>query len=416
MAKYEDSLPSMNKMKSDMLGYRIIGSLFGKGKQVKQINNQFNELMEVSNKYNEYFTDHGWAIYSLLSTTMMKEAVEVYEKDGLDEAEKIITKYYQENLELDIGRLNSVEEFRIRYALLKNAFDDHIARRYHSSVLLLLIIVDGVVNDYTRKKGFFTGGTDVSAWDCMVGAEGGLQKLRDIFNRSRKKTSTEEIRIPYRNGILHGRDLNYSTVLVSSKCIGLVFAVFDWIRKKNDEDIRKEKHHKESNPPSFTELASQMKRNRDDKKLINEWVRMDYIIGDHFPEFGGVEDYSDFPFIIPVIEFFKYWEAQNYGALAKVLDEEYRCESNVRLRPKLCREEFEGRKFSTFRLIDVEDRAIALKKVEAEVEWHNADNQITTELEFGVIFTDINGKTVIPGSGDGQWILKPWNLGHLYCI
>lgn len=416
MAKFEDSLPSLNNMKSDMVGFEIIGSMFGKDKEVKEIQTQFNELMEVSNKYNEYFSEYGWAIYSLLSTTMMKEAVGKFEEHGLEEAEKVIIDYYKSNLQFHKSRLNSVEEFRIRYHLIKNAFTDHLEGRFYSSVPLLLIIVDGVVNDYTRKKGFFTGGTELTAWDCMVGAEEGLEKLRDIFNKSRKKTSTEEIKIPYRNGILHGRDLNYSTDLVSSKCIGLVFAVYDWICRKNDEDVRKVKHHKEMNPPSLSELAKKMIKNQEDKRLIDEWVRQEYIVGEDFPEVGSIEDYSQYPFIIPVINFFKFWEAKNFGKLADLLAEEYRYEGNPKLKPKLCREEFHNRLFSSFRIIEVEDRAIAMKRIKAEVIWLYSNKSITTELEFGVIYTGENGKTLIPSSAEGKWILKPWNLGHLYRV
>ena len=55
----------------------------------------------------------------------------------------------------------------------------------------------------TQKQRFFFEGTDVSAWNCLVGCSDGLRKLKDIFNRGRNKTNHDEIRFPYRNGILH---------------------------------------------------------------------------------------------------------------------------------------------------------------------------------------------------------------------
>lgn len=45
--------------------------------------------------------------------------------------------------------------------------------------------------------------------------------------------------MPYRNGILHGRDLNYANEYVSCKLLALMFAVADWMKMKNSEEQRK---------------------------------------------------------------------------------------------------------------------------------------------------------------------------------
>ena len=69
------------------------------------------------------------------------------------------------------------------------------------SVPLFLIISDGAVNDYTKSKGLFAEGTNVTAWDCLVGCNDSLSKIRNIFNQKRTKTNHDEIRLPYRHGI-----------------------------------------------------------------------------------------------------------------------------------------------------------------------------------------------------------------------
>ncbi len=56
-----------------------------------------------------------------------------------------------------------------RYSLIQKAFEDHFAGRYYASIPLFLIIIDGSVNDFTKSKGFFADGTEVTAWDCLVG-------------------------------------------------------------------------------------------------------------------------------------------------------------------------------------------------------------------------------------------------------
>lgn len=42
--------------------------------------------------------------------------------------------------------------------------------------------------------------------------------------------------MPYRNAILHGRDLNYANEYVSCKLLALMFAVADWMKMKNSEE------------------------------------------------------------------------------------------------------------------------------------------------------------------------------------
>ena len=41
--------------------------------------------------------------------------------------------------------------------------------------------------------------------------------------------------MPYRNGILHGRDLNYGNKFVAGKCIVMLLAISEWIKNKKKE-------------------------------------------------------------------------------------------------------------------------------------------------------------------------------------
>lgn len=322
--KCEQELPSLAKLKSDLEGYKIISSITGNRKNIKKLEKQYNELVNTTNKFCNYFSNEGWVIHNLLSTTVMLNAVKEFELNGLEKAESILVEYYSKEDNIGVGRFTSLEEFRIRLDLLKYAFSDHINGRFYSSIPLFLMITDGVINDYTRAKGFFSNDTDLNAWDCMVGADEGLNKIKNIFNQSRKKTNTDEIRIPYRNGILHGRDLNYSNKVVSSKCIGLIFAVYDWINRKNDEDRRKEKFDIESKPVDISELALKIIKVDKDKKAIEEWNSKKYVLGVDMPVHGEIFDYEEHPFLIPVIRFCKFWESKNYGSLAQLLDYVYK--------------------------------------------------------------------------------------------
>jgi len=87
-----------------------------------------------------------------------------------------------------------------------------------------------VASDISGNYSFFADNSDPTSWDSIAGHSTGLTKLKAIFNQSRRKTRIEEIHTPYRNGILHGRDLNYNNIYVAAKCWGCLAAVLDWGR------------------------------------------------------------------------------------------------------------------------------------------------------------------------------------------
>lgn len=185
--------------------------------KLKQQEKEFNQLVEGANNFNKYFSNMGWILHGHFDTQIMIKANEKYKKYGAIEAEKVLIDYYTDSDKINIHRLKVHPEFIQRFELIELAFEDHLNERYHASVSVFLIVIDGAVNDYTKRKGFFAEGTDVSAWDCLVGAIEGLEKLKNVFNQNRKKTNCERIEMPYRNGILHGRDINIMmhTYLVS---------------------------------------------------------------------------------------------------------------------------------------------------------------------------------------------------------
>lgn len=411
--KYEKELPSIAKFKSDMDGLRILSYLTGNSKEYKKLKNAFDDFVDIANKFTNYFSDEGWVAHSLLSTAVMTAAVLEFELSGLEKAESLLVDYYLNDENIGVGRFSSVEEFRIRYDLLKYAFDDHLNGKYYSSIPLFLMIVDGVLNDFTRVKGFFSNDINLSAWDCMVGADEGLNKIKTIFNQSRKRTNVDEIKMPFRNGILHGRDLNYSTAIVSSKCVGLIFAVFDWICRKNDEDRRKIEFETKSKPITWSELATKISKVNKDKEIIDSWEPINYQLGVDMPKYGDISEYEQYPFIVPVIEFFLFWKSKNYGSLALLIDYVYKYESNSKLRPKLCRNDFSKKLLLEFELSEIEDKAISFKRVKVDVSWSVHEIINKTSLEFGVNYQKLDESPGIPQSDNGKWMLIPWNLCNL---
>ena len=219
-----ENLITMQELKRQLKQLQSVSLLLSKEKrkQLQDLEQRITEDQRAIDLFHRYFSDRGWCVYDSMSLKLIKSAVEKCESEGIDAGEDILLHYYTSDVKEIIFHLKSrSSSFMERYDQILKAFEDHFSERYYASIPQFLIIIDGAVNDYTQNKGFFAEGTDVTAWDCLVGDNEGLAKIKAIINKSRKKTNHEEIRLPYRNGIFHGRDINYGNVYVSPESVKL---------------------------------------------------------------------------------------------------------------------------------------------------------------------------------------------------
>ena len=413
----DGNLYSLNKLKSDIESSKIISFLLPKDKRDKlmKLEKQLDLMEKSITLFNDYFSDMGWCAYDSMSTSLMQKAISEYESSGAGAGERVLLNYYKEGVKEIIHWLkNKAEPFSQRYELIQKAFDDHFAGRYYASVPLFLIIIDGAVNDYTKSKGFFAEGTDVTAWDCLVGCSDGLSKLKGIFNKGRNKTTQEEIRLPYRNGILHGRDLNYGNEFVSCKCVALMFALADWMNMRSSEEERKKKFEKDSNPPPISESLKKLKENALAREEIGHWQRRTVIVGTDIPAVPAIEDCVEYQYVIPLIKAFEAWNSKNYGMLSLHFKRLFSYEKSEKKRAGECRQMFSSKTFCSFEIKEIEERACSMTRILVQVDWEINGKHFSEPLEFGSIYQDENEKAALPWRGNGEWSLIPWKVQGLY--
>lgn len=415
----DDNLHSINKLQGDIKATRLFSWLLPKEQRTKinDIELQLAHMTQLIDSFNLIFSNSGWCSYDSMSMTLMEQSVKVYKTDGIEAGEKVLIEYYKTDVKNNIYRLkNKSKPFMERYSLIQRAFDDHFAERYYASVPLFLIIIDGSVNDYTKSKGFFAEGTDVTAWDCLVGCNDGLTKLKGIFNRGRNKTTIEEIRLPYRNGILHGRDLNYGNEYVSCKCVALMFALADWMNLKDSEEQRKTKFDKESNPPPVFESIKKMKQNAVDREEIKKWKKREIEIGVNLSATPSIKECAEYPYLVTLIQGLNAWEKKNYGELSSKFKNIFSDGSSEGKRAGECRKMFASKEFVSFEIKEIEERACALTRILVQVQWDSERKMHSEPLEFGCVYQDKNGKSALPWRGNGEWVLIPWKIQGLYKI
>lgn len=407
--KYDEILnemPSLKKLYDEINAMNVIKVFISKKKQEEfiEIKENLYNMLDASYKYNLYFSDLGWILYGSLNIEFVKECIIEFENNGMDKAEDKIVNYYLNNVDKKFYFKSNL--FRARKELLNQGLDAHFCGDFYKSIPIFLIIADSVINEYTKSKGFFTENVDISCWDSITGLTSGLIKIKDIYNSSRKKTNYEEIKFPYRNGILHGRDLNFANKYVSCKSLVLLLALDNWILDKESEEIRKDKYEKESNPPPISDSIKKLKRAKESRKLIESYKKKEYSVNKDFPETGCIEDYK-IEFMKPVIIAYDLLKKKNYGYLSDTLTH---CLFGKNKGEKIesCKEKFKNKSVNGFRIINVDDYSISMKKIVIEFNYENGNELKSQKYEIGVIY--FNGDEIsIPNYNDGSWEISYMN-------
>src|SRR5699024_3248126 len=318
--------------------------------------------------------------FESLNTKLMEKCVELADKGELEEAEEELLNYYfdRERIDFLIRRLIYFKDFQPRKELFKKALDDHFNERFHSSVPIFLMMIDGFVSDI-EQYGFFTDKVNLTVWDTIVGHDSNLGKIQGILNKGRRKTIEDEIDLPYRNGILHGRDLGYANSKVSAKTLGILFSLRDWA-----DAIREGKKQKEY--------------------MENEWKPRQVIIGTDLPSRGDVESYEKGTPERTIVEFLSFLIKSNYGKLATYITNLSRQEESISKLAGELREVFAKKQLKAFELVKIEDKAPAITEIETTLEFASEENkQILDNRVFRLIYQDKQNTPLIRGYHNGEW-------------
>lgn len=360
-----------------------------------QVKEQTTMLL-LPDKFNELFSNYGWIAYESMNFEVLKTAVDLHERKGLLEAQNYLADSYDEStLEWGILSFNGHPDFRKRIRLTELAKEDYLSGRYHACIPLLLSLLDGIVNDVSKHVGFFASNTDLTAWDCIAAHETGLQTLTALLNKGRNKTNEEIINIPYRNGILHGRDLAFDNKIVAAKCWAALFAIRDWA--KAIENGKQEP----KTTPSWADLFSQISKTTQMNQALDNWQARTPSEMSHLP-FNG--DAGDLPPNSPektVAVFMSDWCNKRFGPLSETL-------LNYTNTPKglkagRAKEDFGAHIPTSFKILSVHDETPAISNVVVELCFNLGSKTVLKELVVRVIYADIENNTLLRSMPEGHW-------------
>jgi hypothetical protein len=425
-------IPSYSKLQKDVDGFSMLGNFLrvftifsSKDSSFKEALSKLPELkkqtehfLELPDKFNDYFSDKGWIAHESMNTPIMEQAIDLAEQGDFKKGEEILSNYFTSpDINWLLNRFRVLPEFSIRYNLIENAYQDTLERRYNSSIPIILMVIDGITNDVSKSKGFFNDQTDLSAWDSIAAHSTGLKSIRDIFNETRKKTNKDEIYLPYRNGILHGRDINYGNKYVVGKCWCTLFALNDWAQallkqKKNPLIIEKPKTVKENLQEIGQVLRDYNEHQKWHKKIttdIENWKPREFETSSFdtltFENFSPEKE---------VVNLLINWKAKNYGKIA--LQKHYfgSQEINIGKEAGKIRSDFKDKELKEFKILSIKDEAPAISEITAEINYLIQNKSFKKSIIFRMICKASDGRAGINGQPNVKWTFIDGFIYGLY--
>ncbi|MDF1691693.1 MAG: hypothetical protein P1U47_04945 [Zhongshania sp.] len=376
---------------------RVFPGFKGTADKLAELKEQAKDML-VPDRFNDLFSSVGWIAYESMNLQTMKDAITICEGGGLDAAEVFLAESYDsETLKWGIQWFNGHPEFRKRIRLAELARDDYLQGRYHACVPLILSLLDGLVTDVSKHVGFFAENADLTAWDCIAAHESGLQSLASLMTKGRKKTNEQSVSVPYRHGILHGRELAFDNRIVAAKSWAALFAARDWA-------IVISKGKKEPNPPrepTWSELFASVRKNQEFKRQIDEWSPRAASELEHLPHSGALEALPEESPERAVAEFMDNWSNGRFGPIADALL--YFTDTTKGKKAGLARQDFGERRPNSFRITGVEDQASSAAQVQVSAVFDGVAGSIEIELGVRAIYQGENNDPLVRGDPNGSW-------------
>lgn len=356
--------------------------------ELRALEAQLSEMVDTVDQFGKVLGPRNWVFHDRLPLAEVRELVSL----PVDEAEDAFIRLHTETDRLDwwVRQLAAIEGLRERRALLECALKDYKEKRYHATVLTLLVVIDGFVNDVNKgaRKGLHARDPEeMKTWDRVVGHHMGLTHVIPVFQKSFKnaRTSDEPIFELHRNGILHGNLTNFNNVVVATKAWNYLAAVTDWA-----DDLKKQKIPDEP-APSWRGLREKLHKNEENRRALDSWTPSILT--------SGMDGWESDPLKAVIEGFFSDWQAQRYGRLVATLPATAYSTSKTPPAGHM-RKEFQDYKLEGFELssLELETPVIAMASASLTV------NGRTYQSRSRWIFESRDGALALPGSGRGRWV------------
>ncbi len=359
------------------------------------------ELAKLIEEFHEAFSVLGWLISESTNIETAKAALAAHKDCRVDDAEDLLaTDYEGERLHFVVTRLCQTKGFELRREQLQEALTLTQETRYLAAAPLLFIIADGVGEDVFQKS-IFSEGVNLEELHSLAGQPDALPKLIREMCRTRRKTIIEHISFPYRNGILHGRDLGYGNQLVTAKCWSFLSNIADVIRAREAEEAL--------NPPSNPSLSETLTNYVQTKELserIEAWTPRPVFEGwinvlaeSEIASFNSGEPEA------ALVEFLRAWKKNNFGCMGALTV--YFDNRAISRRAGEIRETMQDLTLIDAAIIRIIDNTSAITNIAVDLIFCVDGEKRNDQFVFAMNCVDESGELTPRGDEVTRWLVIP---------
>jgi hypothetical protein len=356
--------------------------------QMAALREELDALVSTIDDFYAALGPRNWIFHDSLNVESVRSLLEDSETD--DEAEaRLIAMYDDAAISFGTTRMRRFEVMRPRLDLLDRARKDHLEGRYYASVLVLLSVMDGFVNDVVQnpRRGLHAREPDeLTAWDSVVGHHMGLAHAHKNFRKSFRRLQTDEVSDLFRHGIVHGMLTGYDNERVSAKAWNRLFALGDWA------DSHTRAQEPDTPQSGLREVLSDIARGSRRRRELDAWE----------PHEHPLADDDGHPLTATATQFLKAWKNRQYGPIAEFFYTPQQTDSPGR-RAGLARDLYDDTRLVDFSLRKRTHIAASVAIVTADLTF--GDTVETCELRW--LHLDDNDRTALEGE-PGSWRLCPY--------
>lgn len=390
-------LPSIQEIERQTSGLKLLRWLM-RGEQRQEVNRLEAELSRITAMVDSFYAllgERNWIFTDDLNTAAMEHVIDT---DDPVVAEARLIVYYKsdEAIAFPLKRLYRFEDLRPRLDLLEKAFADYRAERYYSSVLVLLAVMDGFVNDIDKaaRRGLHARPEEeMVAWDSVVGHHLGLSHAHKSFRKGFFKTEDSEVTELFRNGIMHGMLVNFDNDVVATKAWNRLFAVTDMAKS-----WERQREAAVAPPgPTFRESLRDWMDVQRQRASLDQWQAYDYEPSEDPDERSEVER--------ACVDFLECWQKGRWQLVGRYFIPTANISSG-----KLAvqaKQLYDEHHLSSAKIRCVRHIAAAVAHIDVEL----VVNGVTHETELRWIHVDDEGE-VAPEFDPGRWTLSPYGPSH----
>ena len=370
--------------------------------QFLKIQNQ-SPILLLPDQFNELFSKDGWVCYGGLSTKILEKTVRLGHEKRFNEAHQLLIDSIDEiAIDLILLRCKCRKHFNLRTPLLQLLKNDYLEERYHACIPLLLALIDGLANDISAHVGFFAQKSDLELFDSIASHENGLPFLKKMMNSSRTTTVNDKITIPYRNGILHGRDLNFNNKEVASKCWWALACLLDWADEKLLNKQPKEQ-------VSFFDTLKVSNEIHEYSKRIDKWEKRPIKTKDYW-KIQTLETLDENSPEHRLFTFLENWKNKRWGLMHNMLVHTI---NNERATIKQLKEDYLPIQIHDFSIINSVDRTPAMSDITVELNYTKNQEDFHQIYVVQINSLDNEGNLYLRDEKDSKWYILQASFAKL---